>query len=501
MKTCICLFIAAVTIALGETMTLADSPVRNSNAELILDFLTAEDGTLDSMDDLLMDADPCDPDNPDVLEPVLAPDGHWITLGELSQVAGKASIKCQTNGTQVVLQLSGLIPSGVYTIWLLTFEAPGFTPDFAHLIGEGTLGLLDGSSSTFVASSSGKARLMVRHPAGALSIGGEVGSCLLEEFEFHLVGAYHPDGLTYGPTPGPLDEDGQIGYCYFIEHFGFIFHSAAEESGMIHTEDRSGPKPKECLEGAWDCQGGYVGDFCGFSGEGGGTCRYVRGSKTECYCKTASSCSGSARRRGLCDGPSAQVPEHDVDNGTAADAMSLMDACPEGEYLVKCPRNGAMCCPEGTRCRQHRRGREHEFVCEAQHPGSGADAAAAPSNVCGNGSASLCLGASVNDGCENNGAVGRCKYVSGSEPDCECKFSNRPVRGDGRAADAAVSAAGGSKTCWEFSETSCAGLPVGSTCGPGGGMCKGVNKIESNVWYCECQSQGRPCRGNRCWRP
>ncbi len=89
---------------------------------------------------MLLNADPCDPDQPDVLGPVLAPDGHQLTLGELSQVRGLATVKCDNRGTGVKIKLSGLIPGGVYTIWLLTFEQPGFTTDFAHLIGEGIVG-------------------------------------------------------------------------------------------------------------------------------------------------------------------------------------------------------------------------------------------------------------------------------------------------------------------------------------------------------------------------
>jgi hypothetical protein len=60
----------------------------------------------------------------------------------------------------------------------------------------------------------------------ALSEFGEVTGCLFDEFEFHLVGAYHPDGLTYGPTPGPADAPNL--FCYFAEHFGFAFVNPSE---------------------------------------------------------------------------------------------------------------------------------------------------------------------------------------------------------------------------------------------------------------------------------
>ena len=170
MKSMIKLCVVVTTMALAAAFSYADPPVRNSDAELVLDFLTAEDGTLDSPDDLLLDADPCDPDQPDVLAPVPAPDGHLLTLGDLMGVSGRASVKCQKGGTHVVMELSGLIPNGVYTIWLLTFEAPGFTPDFANFIGEGSLGPPDGNKNSFVASDDGKAALSVRQPVGALQV-------------------------------------------------------------------------------------------------------------------------------------------------------------------------------------------------------------------------------------------------------------------------------------------------------------------------------------------
>jgi hypothetical protein len=259
MKGMINVCVVVATAGLAAAFSYADPPVRNSDAELVLDFMTAEDGTLDSPDDLLLDADPCDPDEPEVLETVPAPDGHLLTLGELMGVSGRASVKCDSLGTHVAMQLSGLIPNGVYTIWLLTFEEPGFTPDLAHLIGEGSLGPPDGSKNRFVASSAGKASLSVRQPAGELSEFGEVTDCLFDEFEFHLVGAYHPDGQTYGPTPGPADAPNL--FCYFIEHFGFVFQSAfaiptrvREPPGCSHPSCGHGGRcPPRCVRYRASC--------------------------------------------------------------------------------------------------------------------------------------------------------------------------------------------------------------------------------------------------------
>jgi hypothetical protein len=76
------------------------------------------------------------------------------------------------------------------------------TPDFSALVGLGALGLPDGSQNHFVASADGKAELSALHPAGALSMFGEVSGCLLKEYEVLLWLTLHLDNQTHGPTPG-----------------------------------------------------------------------------------------------------------------------------------------------------------------------------------------------------------------------------------------------------------------------------------------------------------
>src|SRR5262245_82811 len=67
------------------------------------------------------------------IRPILTPSGQPVTLAEYMQATGSASAKCDDSGTHVVIHLSGLIPHGVYTVWLLPIEngAPS---------GEGPLG-------------------------------------------------------------------------------------------------------------------------------------------------------------------------------------------------------------------------------------------------------------------------------------------------------------------------------------------------------------------------
>ena len=144
----------------------------------------------------------------DHLFPILLPDGHHVTLAEWTQVQGSAMAKCVEKGTHVELTLSGLIPHGVYTIWVGVFQAPGLTPDFSNMIALGALGLPEGSQNAFVASAAGKAELSAFQPSDPLSVFDDQdadNSCLLDKFEVGLFAALHVDGQTYGPVPGPDD--------------------------------------------------------------------------------------------------------------------------------------------------------------------------------------------------------------------------------------------------------------------------------------------------------
>lgn len=147
--------------------------------------------------------------------PVLAPDGHQITLGEYSTVSGGARVNCIMTGTNVEMNVEGLIPNGVYTMWILTFKYPGWDITFANQTGMGALGNASGSENTFIASSDGKASLSVIMPEGDLSVFGSVDNCLASTFETHIVAAYHLDGLTHGGSPGDATT--------WIPHFAFPF--------------------------------------------------------------------------------------------------------------------------------------------------------------------------------------------------------------------------------------------------------------------------------------
>jgi hypothetical protein len=144
-----------------------------------------------------------------------APDGHQLTWGEYKNVQARAEAQCQGDGTHVVIHLSGLIPKGTYTIWTLVFTGPfpagpidGKPFPFGNLAGIGPLGTSDGSENSFQASDSGEGEITAFMAPTALASGPpfapyyDLTGCLLNEVEFHLVGVYHSDGMTYGSGPG-----------------------------------------------------------------------------------------------------------------------------------------------------------------------------------------------------------------------------------------------------------------------------------------------------------
>jgi hypothetical protein len=144
--------------------------------------------------------------------PILAPDGHHVNFGEWNDVAGLAEVKCIPEGTAVSLHVSGLIPNGQYSSWVVVFKAPGFNPDptlpnppAANAITAGPLGLPDGSQNGFVADANGNGHILAILPPGPGTLINIVpfDSCLTDEVEFGVHIAYHIDGATHGPVQGP----------------------------------------------------------------------------------------------------------------------------------------------------------------------------------------------------------------------------------------------------------------------------------------------------------
>lgn len=152
------------------------------------------------------------------LNPVVDTEGKQLSFEEFSTVRGTAIIEGIEGGTRVSLNLTGLVPNGLYTLWNVTFKEPGFDPSLEdmNLIGLGVVGKNDGSESYFRASPTGTGQITAFTPEGPLSMmGGIAAHPFSQEVEWHLVGSYHMDDQTHGPDLGP---DGTV-----VEQFAFIF--------------------------------------------------------------------------------------------------------------------------------------------------------------------------------------------------------------------------------------------------------------------------------------
>lgn len=146
---------------------------------------------------------------------IFGPDGHPVTWGEFNRATGQARINCTGQGTRLNIRMSGLIPNGVYSIWCMQFQSPGFDTAYTNVSGFGAAGAADGSENSFVASSQGDANFHVSCPAGALSVSGSISGCIpSDEYELHFVGIYHLDKQAHGATPGAAGS--------YVEQFAFI---------------------------------------------------------------------------------------------------------------------------------------------------------------------------------------------------------------------------------------------------------------------------------------
>lgn len=159
--------------------------------------LIRADGTLRylnprGMNDLLFTQDAANP-NPTPPLPILAPDGHQITLREWVRGFGEVKISCTDKGTKYKMRLQGLIPNGVYTV--LSDSDMGTGRLATHPSGE--------DNSTFQASPDGDAMLSVVATPGPMTLTGVMPQCSLTDLqrEFFVV-LYHIDSRPgCGPSP------------------------------------------------------------------------------------------------------------------------------------------------------------------------------------------------------------------------------------------------------------------------------------------------------------
>jgi hypothetical protein len=172
----------------------------------LLEVVDADGNTPSEPADLLFEA------HTPAHEPVLAPPynidpslRHQITLDEFDSISGTGHIEKVAGGTRLTLEVTGLIPNGVYSIWSDFYVPPGLTPDFVNSIALGSFGATDGSENTFVAGADGTAHFEGIQPAGPMSMFGDAPPYVLDPpvSEYYAFLAYHINGQTYGGEPAP----------------------------------------------------------------------------------------------------------------------------------------------------------------------------------------------------------------------------------------------------------------------------------------------------------
>lgn len=225
----ISMIITGCDITDGEDNSEPEGPTATSDAPAVLPiFVVDEEGTpletVEKISSTTMLYDIRQPNNA-----VVDPEGNPITWDEYNNVQGNVTVECVEAGTRLDIELSGLIPGGLYTIWNVVLEKPGFGGSLQSLLGSivgvAPLGAPDGTENSFRASAEGTAQISEITPAGSMLQFPDVDKdwpdkrgikdCALDEFEYHVVGDYHYDGKTHGNIPGPAGTH--------VEQFGFVF--------------------------------------------------------------------------------------------------------------------------------------------------------------------------------------------------------------------------------------------------------------------------------------
>lgn len=193
-----------------------------------------EAGALPSLDDPRDTPLYLEPVDPNVLlgkgGPLLSADRtRTLTLGEWLAFSGEAVVRCDQLKTAIDLRLEGLVPNGVYSVWILATTIPLaydenrvptflITRDFLDLrfiSYFAPAGSPDGSDATLVADARGSVTYSV-HVAAVIAARYQ---CLLDSAaSWFILLDYHPDGRTFGGLARP-----QTGSSEQAAHLGFVF--------------------------------------------------------------------------------------------------------------------------------------------------------------------------------------------------------------------------------------------------------------------------------------
>ncbi len=195
--------LALAALVLLPSQIAADGPTRLNSMDLLVNIRTPGCMPVTAMtpgNTLIQDAEGC-PTNP-----VRDPDGNPLTLGAFRAAQGTISASCVHKGSHTSIHFTGLIPKGVYTVWLIVYGngGPPQPPTAAGTVGTS---LPDDPriKNVVIASESGEGQVSLITEEGQLSIFGPFDGCLLDGPETHIELVYHHDGNTNGPVPGPAN--------------------------------------------------------------------------------------------------------------------------------------------------------------------------------------------------------------------------------------------------------------------------------------------------------
>lgn len=186
--------ILVMVLALAlPAMVQAEKPLVAFEPAVFLNNLSGPDGLA-----LTLDTDPSTPlYNPATGLPLLAPDGHHITLGEWTSYDVRATLKCVGQGTHFNMRAKGLVPYALYNIFIFARKNVGDRLDF------GVLSSVTSSETVFTTNGQGNATVDAIIPAGPLSVQGTTPDCLVDNVEHSFILMYRLDGQTTGGQPGP----------------------------------------------------------------------------------------------------------------------------------------------------------------------------------------------------------------------------------------------------------------------------------------------------------
>lgn len=133
--------------------------------------------------------------------PVIAPDGQQLTFAEWATATGSVTLTCLEGGsTRFDVNLAGLIPNGVYTIWHFPLGAGGALASHPPV----------DINNVFVASATGAVNASVVATDGDMTFFGSAASCQLPvplqsqiADGIYMVLVYHTDNMSWGAGPGP----------------------------------------------------------------------------------------------------------------------------------------------------------------------------------------------------------------------------------------------------------------------------------------------------------